>query len=44
MIKDSIIKLNYIFTISEKMIERVLFSISKEKKDLLKKALIKKLE
>lgn len=31
-IKDSVIKLNYIFTISEAMIEKVLFSLSKEKK------------
>src|SRR3989344_6726959 len=36
-IKDSIIKLNYIFTISEKMIKKKLFSISKEKKKLLSK-------
>nr|AQS34933.1 hypothetical protein [uncultured archaeon] len=41
--KDSIIKLNYIFTISEKMVERVLFSISKEKRDLVKSELIKKI-
>ena len=31
-IKDSVIKLNYIFTISEAMIEKILFSLSKEKK------------
>lgn len=31
-IKDSIIKLNYIFTISNAMVEKVLFSLSKEKK------------
>jgi mRNA interferase MazF len=31
-IKDSVIKLNYIFTISSAMIEKTLFSISKEKK------------
>ncbi len=31
-IKDSIIKLNYIFTISEAMIEKVLFSLSSEKR------------
>lgn len=42
-IKDSIIKLNYIFTISEKMVKKVLFSISKEKKDLVKNELMKKL-
>jgi len=42
-IKDSIVKLNYIFTISEKMAEKVLFNISKEKKDLIKKEIIKKI-
>ena len=43
-IKESIIKLNYIFTISEKMIERVLFSISKQKRDLIKLELFKKFD
>ena len=43
-IKDSVIKLNYIFTISEKMIERILFSIFKEKRDLIKKEFLKKLD
>jgi len=42
-IKDSIIKLNYIFTISEKMADKFLFSISKQKKELIKSELIKKL-
>ena len=42
-IKDSIIKLNYIFTISEKMIEKNLFSISSEKKQLIKNELIKRI-
>jgi len=42
-IKDSIIKLNYIFTISEKMVEKILFSVSEEKKNLIKTELIKKL-
>lgn len=40
---DSVIKLNYIFTISEKMAERILFSISKEKKEEVKREFIKKL-
>ncbi|MFH1289891.1 MAG: type II toxin-antitoxin system PemK/MazF family toxin, partial [Nanoarchaeota archaeon] len=31
-LKNSVIKLNYIFTISEKMVEKKLFSISEEKK------------
>jgi len=30
--KDSVIKLNYIFTVSKSMIEKVLFPLSKEKK------------
>ncbi len=42
-VKDSIIKLNYIFTISNKMIKKTLFNISKEKKELVKKELTKKL-
>ena len=36
-IKDSIIKLNYIFTVSEKMIEKILFSVSEEKRKKLNK-------
>jgi len=43
-IKDSIIKLNYIFTISEKMIEKSLFSISKEKKKKVKEELISRIK
>ncbi len=42
-IKDSIIKLNYIFTISEKMIKKVLFSISEEKKKIILSEFIKRL-
>lgn len=42
-VKDSIIKLNYIFTISEKMIKKELFSLSREKKELIIKGLIKRL-
>ena len=41
--KDSIIKLNYIFTISEKMIGKSLFSISAEKKKIIVSEFIKKL-
>ena len=44
MPKDSVIKLNYIFTISEKMIKSFLFNISKEKKKMIKDGLIKKFE
>ena len=43
-IKDSVIKLNYIFTISEKMIKKELFSLSSEKKQLLISELIKRLK
>ena len=43
-IRASIIKLNYLFTISEKMIEKVLFSVSKEKRNLIKSELFKKFE
>ena len=34
-VKNSVIKLNYIFTISKLMIEKSLFSLSKEKKKLI---------
>lgn len=40
--KDSTIKLNYIFTISERMVKKFLLNISEEKRDLIKKELIKK--
>ena len=42
-VKDSIIKLNYIFTISEKMIKKILFFLSSEKKKLIVSELMKKL-
>jgi len=42
-IKDSVIKLNYIFTISKMMIEKNLFSLSKEKRIIVFEELIKKL-
>ena len=42
-VKDSIIKLNYIFTISEKMVKKFLFSIPETKKEAIKLELIKKL-
>ena len=43
MLEDSIIKLNYIFTISENMIKKVFFDVSKEKKALIKLELTNKL-
>jgi mRNA interferase MazF len=42
-VKDSVIKLNYIFTISKIMIEKTLFSLAKEKKSIIFNALINKL-
>lgn len=42
-IKESVIKLNYIFTVSEKMIEKVLFSLSTEKKKLVISEFMKRL-
>jgi mRNA interferase MazF len=42
-VKDSVIKLNYIFTISEEMVSKVVFHLSKEKKGLIFDELTKKL-
>ena len=43
VLKDSVIKLNYIFTISDKMVKKKLFSLSQEKKKVLVDELNKKL-
>jgi mRNA interferase MazF len=43
-IKDSVIKLNYIFTISEEMVSKVIFHLSKEKKRLIFDELNKRLD
>ncbi len=43
-VKDSIIKLNYIFTISEKMVKKKLFTLSEEKKKRIASEFIKKLQ
>ena len=43
-VKDSVIKLNYMFTISEKMIKKALFSVSSEKKRLIVSEFMKKLQ
>lgn len=43
-IKDSVIKLNYIFTISKEMISKKFFSLNKSKRDLVRNELIKKLD
>ncbi|MGI6589519.1 MAG: type II toxin-antitoxin system PemK/MazF family toxin [Candidatus Iainarchaeum sp.] len=42
-IKDSVIKTNYIFTTTESFIEKKLFSLSKEKKQMLYGSLLGKL-
>lgn len=42
--RDSIIKINYIFTISDKMIKKHLFSLSEEKKKILISELVKRLK
>ena len=42
-LRDSVIKLNYIFTISKEMVSKVIFSLSKEKKYLIFDELTKKL-
>lgn len=42
-VKKSIIKMNYVFTVSEKMIKKKLFSLSQEKKQKVKEELIKRL-
>jgi mRNA interferase MazF len=42
-IKDSVIKLSYIFTVSENMVSKVLFSLSKEKKRIVFDELEKRL-
>ena len=43
-IKESVIKLNYIFTISEKMIQKKLFEISTDKKKTIISEFMKKLK
>ena len=43
MAVDSVIKLNYIFTISEKMVEKILFSVPKEKREIIKSELFRRI-
>ena len=43
-IKDSVIKLNYIFTISKSMISKTLFPLTKEKKRMVFDELTKRLQ
>lgn len=42
-VKDSVIKLNYIFTISEAMISRVVFKLTREKRNLIFKEMERRL-
>ena len=42
-IKDSVIKTNYIFTISNSMVKKQLFSLTKEKKEILVSEITKKM-
>ena len=42
-IKDSVIKVNYIFTISERMVHKTLFSLSPEKKKMVVEEIVKRL-
>ena len=43
VVRDSVIKLNYIFTISDKMVKRRLFSLPQEKKKIMINELMKRL-
>ena len=43
-IKDSVIKLNYIFTVSKMMVEKELFTLSNEKKKKVFDELLRKLK
>ncbi len=43
-IKESVIKLNYIFTISEKMVQKELFKLTSEKKKIIISEFVKKLD
>lgn len=43
-VENSIIKLNYIMTITDSMIKKYLFTLSEEKKKIIKEEFIKKLQ
>ncbi len=43
MVTDSVIKINYIFTVAKQKIKKLLFSLSEEKKKLVRKELLKRL-
>jgi mRNA interferase MazF len=42
-VKDSVIKTNYIFTVSEKMISKTLFQLNKEKRKMVFDEIVKQL-
>ena len=42
--KDSVVKLNYIFTISERMVKKILFRLGEEKKEEIREEIFRKLE
>ena len=44
MVEESIVKLNYIMTVTEEMIKKYLLTVSEEKKQIIKEELFKKLE
>ena len=44
MVEDSVIKINYIMTISEKSVKRSLFNLSSEKKEIVKNEIINRLK
>lgn len=43
-VKDSVIKTNYIFTISNILVKKKLFNLTQEKKDILRQEIIQKLQ
>ncbi|MBU0460476.1 MAG: type II toxin-antitoxin system PemK/MazF family toxin [Nanoarchaeota archaeon] len=43
-VKDSVIKLNYLFTVSRAMISKVLFSLTTKKKNIIFEQLLKRLK
>lgn len=43
-VKDSVIKTNYIFTISNILVKKKLFNLTQEKKEILRQEIIQKLQ
>jgi mRNA interferase MazF len=42
-VKESVIKLNYIFTISKLMVDKTLFALNKEKKKIVYEEIVKRM-